>query len=112
MQRHRTLPLRIALVGGDRRYRQDLFSKDVRIRTFGSVRNSGNGGPRSLIAAVNSGSFDLVPVLVRWLGHSYCRAIKSECRRRHVPCLCVPGGATSASRLVERYLTDGVHANA
>lgn len=97
---------RIGVVGGDERGGAK-FPLGVDVRRFGSSRFRGTGGVRRAVGAIAAGGLDAVVVLVRWIGHPGCDAIRGACRRCGVPCIVVAGGETSALRAVRRIVEDG-----
>jgi hypothetical protein len=99
-------PLRrrtVAVVGGDgRRPKPDLTA--VEIQSFPSSKYGGNGRHQNTLAAIRSGSFELVLMLVRWLGHSDSRAIALACHAAGIPCRVVAGGMTAAMRDLRDFI--------
>ena len=89
----------VMLVGGDGRARLQP-AEGVDLRWYGSSRHRGNGALRSALAVIDSGSVDAVILLIRWLGHSACHALRAACRRASIPCTVVVGGESAAMRAV------------
>lgn len=98
--------LKVAIIGGDERSGSP-YPQGVEVRRFGSSRFRGNGGLKRAFAAIAAGGLDVVLLLVRWLGHSAADRVRAACRRCGVPCHIIPGGESSAIRVV-RELVEGV----
>lgn len=92
----------IVIVGGDGRQRHHQI-RNASIRCFASSKH-GNGNPRSVIAALRSGSVDLVILLVRWLGHPERHAIVATCRTQAVRYLVIERGMTAAWRAITAFV--------
>lgn len=97
----------VAVIGGDGRG-ADRWTDSASIRVFASPRYAGNGSLRRAIAAIDGGRIGLVLLLVRWLGHSDFRRIVAACRDGDVPFVLVPGGLSSARRILGEVLAEGV----
>lgn len=71
---------RLAIVGGDGRRIDDLPSTLV-IRIYPSLRYGGRGRTRGLFGAIRSKSLDGVLILIKFIDHSTCNAIRAACQR-------------------------------
>lgn len=96
---------KVGIVGGDERQGRE-YPPGVEVRRYGSSRFRGNGALRHVLAAIGAGGLDAVVVMVRWLGHPAAEQVRAACRLVGIPCLMVPGGESSALRLV-RSLVGG-----
>lgn len=102
-----SVPVRVALVGGDCRVDLPSLPPCIVLNRYGSSRHAGNGEQRRLIEAIHAGMVDLVVLLVRWVGHSTSGRVRAACRRASVPVLIVPGGGSSALRRLSALLSGG-----
>ena len=89
----------VLLVGGDARQGDRRIGRAL-VRAVASRKFGGNGGHRSLVAAIRGGRVHLVVLLARWLGHSEAGAITAACRSVDVRCLVVDGGLSAAWSLL------------
>ncbi len=99
----------IAVIGGDGRRFRPLRADGVEVRVCASSKHGGNGRLHSVLAAIRTGSIDLVILLTRWLGHSESHTIVEACRAACVPVRTVAGGMTSAARALSGYVDREVH---
>ena len=80
---------RIAVLGGDGRFRRDRLP-GCRVRVFPGSRFGGNGPARRLERSLRAGGIDQVVILARWIGHSETSRVLRLCRRLDVPFQVVP----------------------
>lgn len=80
---------RIAIVGGDGRPIGTL-PPNLIIRIYPCPRYGGAGRKRALFAAIRSTSFDCVLILVRFIDHSTCDALRALCHRMGVRVRLIP----------------------
>lgn len=99
----------IALYGGDGRL-QGRLDAPARLRSWASSKSGGRGALVGLEAALRSGAIDAVVVLTKWVGHSQLGRLKRLCARFSVPMRFVRGGASAASSVVSRLLSEVPHA--
>lgn len=74
------LSFRVAVLGGDGRFRLPELLDGV-YTLFKSARDGGNSEARRLEAGLRAGSFDKVILLVRWNSHSATRRIRRLCKQ-------------------------------
>lgn len=98
--------IQIAVVGGDAT-RELPPVEGASIRRFPSSRDGGNGGHRSALAAIRSGSVALVIIHVRFMGHGDSHNLREVCRKARVPCRLITGGMTTVSRAIGAFVTAG-----
>lgn len=103
MSRHCHRLPSIAIVGGDS-HRFDLRRGDANLSFFSSSKYGGNGRLQSTLASIRRGSFDLVILMVRWLGHPESHALVAACRACQAPVRTVPGGISSVANLVDEFV--------
>lgn len=84
-------PSRVAIYGGDGRHLH-RFTAAASFRVFSGIRY-GRGSLTALDEAIRTGSIDLVVVLVRFIGHSECRALNRVCRSRGTAVRCFRGSS-------------------
>lgn len=96
----------VLVIGGDGRRFGGRHGRGVEIRACASSKYGGNGRLHGVLAAIRAGAFDLVLVMIRWLGHSESAAITAACRIAGVPFRMIPGGMTSASRALSRHVEE------
>ncbi len=92
-------PPRVAVFGGDARYCRNPVPK---LKGYPSGKHGGRGRVRSLLRAIRSRAFDVVLVLVRWVGHAEHDAVRAACLAANVPCCAVAGGWSTARRQLAR----------
>lgn len=85
----------VALFGGDARY---CRGQTLGVHGFPCTRHGGRGRVRALLQAIRAHAFDVVLVLVRWVGHSEHEAVRSACAAAGVRCVPVTGGWSAARR--------------
>ena len=83
------IPMRVAVVGGDGRFRPEIPGA-TEIRLFKSPGDGGNGEFRRLEAALKAGGLEQVLILTRWNSHSVTRRLRRICRLLRIPVRLVP----------------------
>jgi len=97
-----TRPLRIAVIGGDRRHGRIAWPATLDVRTYGSAGDGGAGELRRLVVSIKAGEVELVVALARWIGHSATTVLRRTCRQTGVRFLVWDRGVGS---LVEKLAT-------
>lgn len=72
----------------------------IALRVFPSRHDGGRRGVSSLIGGIRRGSFGLVVVLTRWIGHNDYYSIKRACVDAGARCEIVDGGYSMLIRVV------------
>lgn len=76
---------RVALFGGDGR-NAAKFADRGEVTVYQSLNEGkGDGEKRRLIASIKAGSFSLVIILAKWIGHEANREVRKVCRVHNIP---------------------------
>lgn len=88
---------RIAIVGG-RGASTTLDRFGDRVVLYGSRGDAGTGPARRLEAALRTGTYKLVVVLARWIGHSTFEQVRRACRASGTRLIVWPNGLSSLAQ--------------
>lgn len=85
----------VAVVGGDERVEAVRWPAGVTVVCYPGEKFGGQGRAAGLKAALASGRFTHVVILVRWIGHSMSGAV---CQAARCPVIHWPAGAPQLAR--------------